>query len=360
MAVATWLFAGLLFIHLVSVQLAAAGPLAALLIWGSAPDASVRLSRRLLGQSLGTLGVGVVSGLLMGWLATILGHRDYTGILTRYYPRIWWGGGEVIFSALVMTGLWLLLPRLKGGRAGRVTAWLLAVATSLNLLYHFPPLLTILSHEVQTPTLAPLPQRAITSAEYRGMLVAPLVISKSLHFVIAAFATTGGWLLLVGTRPLDDDAEEKARVASIGGKIALTAISLQMLSGIWLFLQLDFHARSRLLGEDPVAAGALPRGDHLRLLRAADTRQSGSGRWRTAPPTAGSGPYLRRALRHGASDESLERHCGLIPDDRFSGNELPPQGWYFAHFSWGASFLQNQYLHSSLLISTIRTAGRQS
>ncbi len=252
----TLVFAVILFVHLVSVQLAAAGPLVAMFLLRSSPPDTGQAAKRLVVQSLVALLAAVVTGLFLGWFATAMGHRDYTSVMTRYYPRLWWGIWEIVFSLLVTSVLWLVLQSRLQRRAGRGTAWLLAVATSLNLLYHFPPLLTIVAQEVQTPPLEPLPLRPIASAEYRSLLASPAVIAKSLHFVLAAFATTGAWLLVWGTRraagPFGDPW-----IAKRAGMIALVAMLLQMLSGFWLVMQVDFQTRSRLLGGDALATGSL-------------------------------------------------------------------------------------------------------
>lgn len=211
------------------------------------------------GHGVASLILGVGIGLLLGWMAMTQGVRDYTPVLTKFYNRVWWGGWELLFSLVIMVVYWLPWNFWTASRGRRIAQGLLTIIAATNLLYHFPPLLTVMAAElaaVASVTEGATNVTAITSPEFRALIAQPLVIAKSLHFGFAAIAVSGAWLMLFHSS-VQNGESSRDRPARRGAMIAVAAMAMQMLIGMWLVTQVPAAEQSALMGGDPIAAGLL-------------------------------------------------------------------------------------------------------
>lgn len=249
-----WPFAAfaLLAIHLLAVQVAGAAPIVCCLLpKGQNLPHSDQAGRRLAKHAAVGLIVGVAIGLLLGWLAMQIHQRDYFPVLSRFYNRVWWGGWELLFSLAILLAVWLPWDYWVATKTRKIVQGLLAIIAATNLLYHFPPLLTVMADNLLNEGLRDTAAiERITSAEFRGLIAQPLVIAKSLHFVFAAVAVSGAWLMLLSpsSRNSGDDPARR------GALIALAAMVVQMLLGMWIVVQVPPAEQSALIGGDPVAS----------------------------------------------------------------------------------------------------------
>jgi len=248
----------LLAVHLIAIQIASACPIVCCLLPRNAENPrSNRAAKRMASHSVVALLLGVSVGLLLGWLAMSQGIRDYTPVLTKFYNRIWWGGWELLFSLLVMLACWLPWNFWTASRGRRIFQGLLAIVTATNLLYHFPPLLTVMATELASVPDETANVATITSAEFRALIAQPLVIAKSLHFGFAAIAVSGAWLMLFHSSTKQDGESPTDHPARRGAMIAVSAMAMQMLIGMWLVTQVPSAEQSALMGGDPIAAALL-------------------------------------------------------------------------------------------------------
>src|SRR5262245_15994580 len=121
---------------------AAGGPLvAAWLDWRAARgDAGAAEAARYLGRhAISGLCVGALLGLAIGWLSW---NADYQSLwLGPLSYKLRWAVIEAGFSLVLIVGWWLWLPARPGATTwAMVTRGIIALLSSTNLLYHFPPL----------------------------------------------------------------------------------------------------------------------------------------------------------------------------------------------------------------------------
>jgi hypothetical protein len=238
-------------VHLVAVNIAAAGPLLCVAVeWRGTrrgrPD-MVAASRRLAGWSL----AGFLAGIVIGTaLLAILwrGDGSYWAALHRV-PAHRWGffGGELVFYLACMIAYVVLWNRARSQRS-----WhrLLAVLASTNVLYHFPPLFTMLSLMSTRPELADL---TLDRSLYVELFTDPETLARVAHHWLASITTAAVALLLL-TSQSGPQAEQEDHTASSGwpatvaARVALLATALQLPTGLWLLLASPARAQSQLLG----------------------------------------------------------------------------------------------------------------
>jgi hypothetical protein len=240
----------LLAAHLMCMNVAAAGPLVCLpLEWkeGRGVTLAGRAGRYLAGGGVVLLLVGALLGLAMG---ALLWNDAYLAAIRHIRSRIEFGAWELLFSLVLMTGhyfWWRARPSCSAGE--RWLRMVLPFLAGTNSLYHFPPLFVILSQLASTT--GPLGE-PMSSAEFRARMLEPEVLSRSAHFVLAAFAMCGvmliGYALRSGRRGAAE--EDVRRVAVWGGWLALVPTLAQLLVGLWLLLSLPEPIKTALLGGD--------------------------------------------------------------------------------------------------------------
>jgi hypothetical protein len=237
--------------HLVAVNVAAAGPLLCVAVeWRGTrrgrPDV-VAAGRPLAGWSL----VGFVAGILIGAaLLAILWHGDgsYWAALHRVPAHRWWFfGGELVFYLACMIAYVVLWDRTRGQRP-----WhrLLAILASTNVLYHFPPLFTMLSLMSTRPELA---DATLDRSLYVELFTDPETLARVAHHWLASITTAAVALLLLTSRS-GPHREQEAHTestdwpATFAARVALLATVLQLPTGLWLLVASPARAQSQLLG----------------------------------------------------------------------------------------------------------------
>jgi hypothetical protein len=253
----------LLALHLVLVDVAMIGPLAAAWYdWRGAKrgePALRELGRLLLLLSLVTLVLGIAFGglLLAGRYFTDPRYMNAAWSVPR--DRLWFSLAELVFSLLCLTICLLLWRRWQ---RGRLFHRLLAMAAATNLMMHFPALFAVISLISTRPGLM---GRVLERAEFRRLLIDGQVLSRVVHVWLAAAAVTGLVVVWLALRTLPDGGEAagsdpatgdslRLRTLRSGGRLAMTATMLQFPVGIWVALAMPETAREPLLGGDAIAS----------------------------------------------------------------------------------------------------------
>lgn len=243
-------------LHLLCVDLAAAGPL--LCIWlrrrelrRNDPLAGV------VGRSLAKLCVlsllgGVVLGFVLLAVHWKLSERWLAAFLAVPRSRLWFGLAEVGFSLLCLAAYWKWWGKIR-------PLWhhLLALAASLNLLYHFPPLFAA----VRTAASASGPVREWSRSDWLAHVFSPAVLARASHFWASSLLVAATAVTVLACRALQTSASQTdngsaTRLVASGGRIALCCALVQIPLGLWLLWESTSAARDRLLFGDPLATVA--------------------------------------------------------------------------------------------------------
>lgn len=243
--------------HLLCMNVGAAGPLACLVLdeWHRrGTPLAAKASRKMMIWSLGGLLLGVQFGLLLGWAHW---NANYAHVWThRLGWKMAWGIGEFAFS-LLLTGILVAFPPSIDKPASRWgwRTWAVLLAFT-NLMYHFPPLMSIAA--VETGRAEPS-EVALRGKVFLELMWTPTILARTVHFILAAIASTGVCILGFVLRYEREQADEKQLrvLRQAGGWLALGPTLLQMLAGLWLFTTLSASEQPLLLGSDWIAAGAL-------------------------------------------------------------------------------------------------------
>lgn len=242
----------LLAFHLLAMMVASAGPVVALwLEWrgrGETHDMTGEVARRVAWHALVLLSIGMLLGFIVGLIFFALSQRDYQVILTLLRRRILWGSAELVFSFVLMlayaTGWRWCRSRSGLVRAGHRA---LAVLASTNLLYHFPPLMIVMT-QLATAGSGPVASEPLDAEGFRQLAWHAEVLVSSLHFAVASFVIAGVWAAVLGNRlPGDDSGTAQLSVRASSG-IALVAAGLQFPVGLWLLLSLPSPRQRELMG----------------------------------------------------------------------------------------------------------------
>ncbi len=249
----------LLAIHLLLMQIASGGPIVAICyeIRGrnTATDSSIRAGKSLAKHSLLAFLGGILSGSLLGWLAYRFGHRDYSAAVHRFYPRIWWAAFELVFYLVTMLVYWLAWDRLANGKYSR---WLhrgIAIAAATNLMYHFPPLLTLMADHVR---LGQAGNEAITSAEFRSLSWSAPILAKSIHFALASLIVSAACGILPVRRVGQPIVlEPTSLIQRTAATMVAVGLAIELLVGMWLVVLASPAEQSAMMGGDLMTSGCL-------------------------------------------------------------------------------------------------------
>ncbi len=248
-------------LHLLAVNIAAAGPLVCLMLeWRGrrrGEPATDRLAQWLGRLSVGSLLLGGLLGAAGVWLLSLGGNEWFFESLHRF-PRIkfWYTGAELVFYLACMWGYlawWKRSPRERLWQ--RIGHRLLAVLASTNLLYHFPPLFVAFTALATAP--AGTWAEAIDPAVYRRLMIDSEVASRSLHHVLASLAIVG--VVVMGQalrqRRSGSDSQTASRLIVWGARLALLPTLLQLPVGVWVLV--EYPQRELLLGDNRLSTGLL-------------------------------------------------------------------------------------------------------
>jgi hypothetical protein len=236
-------------LHLIAVDIAAAGPLLCVALeWRglrrSSADAD-RLAKRFAKLTLYALAVGASLG---GLLLIILHHRSpaYWSAVERVPAQRWWfAGAEVMFFVACMLCYIALWDRMR-----RWPFWhrLLAIAAATNLMYHFPPLFTMISLLSTRSELADTP---LDRALYVQFLFDREFLARVAHHWLASLATSSVALMLVSAQNAGLTQPNRSRSAFLlGSRVALAATVLQLPTGLWLLFASPSSTQTSVSGGD--------------------------------------------------------------------------------------------------------------
>ncbi len=248
-----WGIALLLAAHLICVGVAAVAPLWS--VWWEIRDARQAPGAAAAGRFLSLAAValmllGAVFGVLVGLLRW---DAELAGAISAARSRVFYGVLEVVFSLVLLVGhavWWRLDVRPAAWRRG--LRYFLAFLAGTNLLYHFPLLFYVLAEMQRSGEYA----ETLTSAQFRGLMLQPLVLARTLHFSLAAVITTGAVAMLWAARRADWDEDHKV-TAITGSRLAFGATVLQLPTGLWVFMQLPATQQNAMLGGNVVSVCAM-------------------------------------------------------------------------------------------------------
>jgi hypothetical protein len=251
------LFAALsLAVHLLAVNVAAAGPLVCIWLHRRAARGDAladACGRRLAWWSFWGLVVGLglgLSSLAIDWLGA--DDRYFRSFVAFPRRKLHFAAAEILCS-LVWSGLYAALWQ-KGQKHPNWHA-LLGVLTATNLLYHFPPLLSAIAVSSTRPELLEMLQTQSTAKWMQH----PEIASRTVHVWLASFAVTGVVLLAMAAKSLKDEALAPAarKLMAAAARLALLPTLLQILVGLWTLLTLPAGAQSSLMGADRMGTALL-------------------------------------------------------------------------------------------------------
>jgi cytochrome bd-type quinol oxidase subunit 2 len=244
----------LLAIHLVAMNIASAAPL--ICIWlevrgRRGNEAAWRAGRELARWSAVGLLLGVATGAALGVVAWFDPAREFAEAIGRFPTSAFvYASGEIVFSLAclgIYAGMWERWRERPGLHA------LFAVLAATNLLYHFPPLMAVISELAVRPEMVSEP--VISRAVFRPLMLRPEVLSQSAHFAVASVAVAGAGLVLVAWRLKRAQEAGADRLISAGAWIALLASLLQLAIGVWVVFELPPNVRGGLMGNAWPATG---------------------------------------------------------------------------------------------------------
>jgi hypothetical protein len=300
-------------LHLLCVDLAAAGPL--LCIWLRRREVRAgdviagETGRRLAWWSVAALVAGIAIGLVRLGLYAVDDSQWWTAFLAVPRSRLWFGLAELGFSLACLATVAVLWQRLRPK-----WQYLLLLLAATNLLYHFPPLFAAVRLAAAETGAA----GEWTKAELFSRMFSTAALARVAHvwassLIVAAAAVT--WL---GGRQAGG-----ARLSRSSARLALIAAILQIPLGLWLLTSTSPAARDGLLFGD-LFAGLLFTGGVaavLMLLHAllalALGDEAPSAAWRAAALTvvvvllmAAAAARSQDAAVHGDIDVSGRADCG--------------------------------------------------
>lgn len=191
--------------------------------------------------SLVSLVVAAVVGLAAGYLRYTLGEQTYGEMLERFPARFYLTTTIEWFFALLCYGGWY--AAWKWGTRHPWWHLLIAVVGATNLLYHFPPLMTLQRILAERPeTIA---EAMVTRSLSLQVLSSGEVIAHTLHFYALAAAVSFAMLLFLSAKSAGANSSRLRRVAGWGG---LGATAAQMLTGVALVALLPGSKAEELSG----------------------------------------------------------------------------------------------------------------
>ncbi|MCH8839530.1 MAG: hypothetical protein IH831_02405 [Planctomycetes bacterium] len=238
--------------HLLTMNLASAGPLVCLWLRGRKGvdvELADQLGRSLAWLSLWAMVVGMFTG---GLLLLTPSSEPMWEALDRFPAEAYRNAGlELLFSLvclLVYAGGWRLF-----GQHRRLHA-VFALLSATNLFYHFPPLMAVLGKLAANRSWTTTP--IIDRPALLELMARDNVISLSAHFALASIAVAGltALWLLAGRGERNLENAEARRVARVTAGIALISTILQLPVGMWVLATMSHASRAALMGKSPLAS----------------------------------------------------------------------------------------------------------
>jgi len=176
--------------------------------------------------------------------------------LARFPSRaLWFAAAELVFSLvclLLYAGCWRALRQHRWWHAS------LALLSSSNLLYHFPPLMSVLGKLANDPTWAK-PQ-TLDRPTLLPLMMRDEIVALSTHFVLASFAIAAITVLWLSGQSNKGRSNEKFWEQSTlplsrrAAWVALAVTAIQLPVGIWLLVSLPSSTRTSMMGDSAIAS----------------------------------------------------------------------------------------------------------
>ncbi|MEM8947044.1 MAG: hypothetical protein AAGD11_17855 [Planctomycetota bacterium] len=247
----------LLAAHLLAMNIASGGPL--LCIWlrgrhepqnedtAGSPDS---LGRQMAYWSI----LGLIAGMALGGAQLWLTRSDGLLEAINRLPRraLWFAGLELLFSVACLSGYLASWNKLRHRRKLHAS---IALLSSSNLLYHFPPLMSVLGKVAADPAWAKA--EVLDRPALLTLMRRPEIVALTTHFALASIAVAAIAILYFMS---GSGATEKARrqmsLARGAAWIALIVSALQLPVGVWLVASLPKSGLGALMGENLTASAA--------------------------------------------------------------------------------------------------------
>lgn len=245
-----------LSVHLLVMNLAGAGPLFG--IWlgrrGENNDPIWdNVGRRLAWFSFWALFLGILTG--AGQMFFIPSDGLWAA-LGRFPSRaLWIAASELVFSLvclLLYAGCWRALQKHRWWHAS------LALFSSSNLLYHFPPLMSVLGKLANDPTWARAP--TLDRPVLLPLMMRDEIVALSVHFVLASLAVGAIGVLWLLSKSCEGKSNEELWEKSAlplsrrAAGVALLVTAVQLPVGIWLLVSLSQSTRTSMMGDSAIAS----------------------------------------------------------------------------------------------------------
>jgi hypothetical protein len=134
-------------------------------------------------------------------------------------------------------------------------AWVLALASATNLLYHFPPLMAVVGQLAGDSRWTA--EAVINHRDQMELARRPEILALWIHFTLASIAVAAIFALwpakLRGAAAATSSADDGMGLRGLAG-IALAASALQLPVGGWVLATSSVATRDSLLGNDPAAS----------------------------------------------------------------------------------------------------------
>jgi hypothetical protein len=252
----------LMTLHLLAVGVAGWLPVACLLLErrsAAGDEFAGNLSRRLALHAQALLFAGILIGVIIIGLGVWQRGAAYLGLFaTVPARRLWFGLAELVFFFVCMAAYRASWDWFAGRRFWHRALALLAAS---NLLYHFPPLFTVMT------TLATQPQLRNRAFRFLDLLLEREILTRTLHHWLAGMAAASVYVAWTASRaraaapatydcpgPCARDRNRRTDVAILASRWALLAAGLQFPVGAYLVVVMPGLQRGALLGGDPMAA----------------------------------------------------------------------------------------------------------
>ncbi len=246
-----WLLTGVLGVHLLAMNVASAGPLVGMWLWGT--DKSRLPRQQPTGTALAAISVyALLLGILLGAALWLFTQSAGLGAAVARLPAraLWFAASELVFSLVCHLVCWWCWTAQRNRR------WLhafFALLTSTNLLYHFPPFMGVVGRVASDPTWARA--EVLDRPALLDLMKRTEIVALSMHFVLASIAVSAIAALWILSKESDDQWHATALPLARGNAwIALIATALQIPVGIWLMVSLPNDELTAMMGNHFVAS----------------------------------------------------------------------------------------------------------
>jgi hypothetical protein len=243
--------------HLLLVDLAMAGPLAALWFDRKASRGFGVPSNALASSLIRWSAVSLTAALLLG--SGLLGifwyssdHADYfTALALIPASRLWLSLAELAFYFICLAGYGFWLKRSATRPRRRWFFRLLPVMAATDLMFHFPPLFAIVSVLAGRPLERSRLIDGLSRRDYYALLLDAEVLARVIHVWLAAIAVAGSTAIILALRNAAADERSSANpLATSAARWAGAVTLLQIPVGLWLTFSLSDGARGAVFGGD--------------------------------------------------------------------------------------------------------------